>query len=524
MVLIRRSAARACTAALAIIVATACGRAAADPPPVLVVGVDGAEWSVIERLWAEGRLPNLHRMADHGAALRLETIHHASPVIWTSIATGVRPQNHGITDFAVPTAGGDQPASSTLRRVPALWNMATAAGRRSAVLGWWATWPAEDINGVMVSDRALSPLNRRVSPPAFLDRFLAIEAAARAAPGGFGGNEATRIQDQVMSSTAFELCGEGFDLVLVYLRGIDIACHFDWKYLEPDRFGVLDRAEIAAGRERIAAAYEAADDAVGALREAIGPAATVLVLSDHGFHAMEREELRVLLDLDAVLAELGLLERTKDGVDMARSTVHTYASPSHLMAKKVRLCLAGREPGGTVAEGERPAVRARLATALARVTWAGGSPAFRLREPSAKERRGGADLVVEVLEEGAAAPLLAGGRPLAGPPPQISRLSGTHGRTTAGVLLADGPAIAPGAAPAGMTVLDVAPTILYAMALPTAESFDGKPRLELFREPFRRHHPPRTIPTWGARRDGQGTASAVDQAIIDELAALGYIQ
>jgi len=312
--------------------------------------------------------------------------------------------------------------------------------------------------------------------------------------------------------------------VLVYLRSIDITCHFDWKYLEPDAFGELDPAEIAAGRERIAAAYDAADEAIGALREAVGPDATVVVLSDHGFHSMEREELRVQLDLDAVLAHLGLLERGSGGVDMARSLVYTHASPSHLMAKKLRYCLAGREPGGTVDAHEIPAVRSRLEAALGRVGWAGGSPAFRLREPTAKERRAGADLVVDVLAEGAAAPLLADGRPLPGAPPQISRLSGTHGRTTAGVLFADGPAIEPGATAPGMSVLDVAPTILYAMALPTAESFDGKARVELFRGGFRRRYPLRTIPTWGEPRDGEGTASAVDEAIIEQLAALGYIE
>lgn len=517
--------ASACLGAILAALATACGGGRAGPPPVLVVGVDGAEWTVIEQLWVEGRLPNLRRMADRGVAFRLETIHHASPVIWTSIATGVRPKTHGITDFAVPTTAGDQPTSSTLRRVPALWNIATAAGRRTAVIGWWATWPAEAIDGVVVSDRALSPLDRRVAPAQFLDRFLAIEAAARAAPGHFGGNQATRIQDQVMTATADELCREGFDLVLVYLRSIDITCHFDWKYVEPEGFGELDPAEIAAGRERIAAAYDAADEAVGALREAIGPDATVLVLSDHGFHSMEREELRVLLDLDAVLARLGLLEHTSGGVDMARSLVHTHASPTHLMAKKLRYCLAGREPGGTVDASEIPAVHSRLEAALDRVSWAGGSPTFRLRDPTAKERRAGADLVVEVLEEGAAAPLLVDGRPLAiAPPPQMSRLSGTHGRTTAGVLFADGPAIEAGAAAPGMTVLDVAPTILFAMALPTAESFDGKARVELFRNGFRRRHPLHTIPTWGEPRDGEGTASAVDEAIIEQLAALGYIE
>jgi len=70
----------------------------------------------------------------------------------------------------------------------------------------------------------------------------------------------------------------------------------------------------------------------------------------------------------------------------------------------------------------------------------------------------------------------------------------------------------------------LAPTVLYAMGLPTAESFAGRARLELFRDAFRRHHPLHTISTWGEPRDGQGTASAVDQAIIEQLAALGYIE
>src|SRR6185436_6639786 len=123
--------------------------------PLVVIGLDGAEWRVIRKLWDEGKLPNLRRIADRGVTATLRTAYNSSPVIWTTIATGVRPVEHGITAFVVPTPQGDVPISSDVRKVPALWNMLTKVGRRVAVLGYWGSWPAEKVNGVVVSDRAL---------------------------------------------------------------------------------------------------------------------------------------------------------------------------------------------------------------------------------------------------------------------------------------------------------------------------------------------------------------------------------
>ena len=117
------------------------------PGPVVVVGIDGAAWSAIEELWSTGRLPHLHKLAEGGIASQLIPVADASPVIWTSMATGVVPERHGITNFVVNTEMGDIPVSSTVRRVPAVWTMASAAHRRVAILGWWASWPVEEVNG-----------------------------------------------------------------------------------------------------------------------------------------------------------------------------------------------------------------------------------------------------------------------------------------------------------------------------------------------------------------------------------------
>lgn len=69
--------------------------------------------------------------------------------------TGVGPIEHGILDFTRfnPATGAEEPITSDERLVPAIWNMADQQKVRSAVLGLWATHPAEAIDGVVVSDR-----------------------------------------------------------------------------------------------------------------------------------------------------------------------------------------------------------------------------------------------------------------------------------------------------------------------------------------------------------------------------------
>ena len=85
-----------------------------------------------------------------------------SPIIWTTIATGMPPDKHGVLDFVVDTAsGGQEPVRSVDRRGPALWSLFTAQDRAVAVIGWWATWPAEHVRGTIVSDRLAPQLLQR---------------------------------------------------------------------------------------------------------------------------------------------------------------------------------------------------------------------------------------------------------------------------------------------------------------------------------------------------------------------------
>jgi predicted AlkP superfamily phosphohydrolase/phosphomutase len=491
--------------------------------PLLVVGIDGGEWKVVRRLWAEGKLPHLKAIAGRGVSATLRTAYNSSPVIWTTVATGVTPREHGITDFVVPTPQGDVPISSDVRKVPALWNMLSKVGRRVAVLGWWGSWPAEEINGVVVSDRALLGLERKVYPPSYLARFLADVQEARQDPGLFRAGEEAQLRDAAMARTAVRLAGEGYDLLLVYFRSPDMVSHNDWKYFEPEEFPGIDPAELAARRDRVPRVYEAVDEALGRILDAAPRGVNVVVLSDHGFHAARPEQVKVVLDMDAVLERLGYLARRGRGVDFAATRVYSYGSPSFRRARFLRFALAGRDPGGQVRPGDREGIRHRLAADLAAVTYENGAPIFHVRDARPREVRQGADFVVGVSPDRATRTLLVRGERFAGAVSEIERISGTHTTTTHGFFFAAGPDIDPEAKVEGIHVHDIAPTLLYGLGLPVAENFAGRAWTGLYTEKYREAHPPRTIRSWGVRKGGGARTSVADEKLLEELRALGYL-
>jgi predicted AlkP superfamily phosphohydrolase/phosphomutase len=515
---------------LLLCILAGCTRQPAAPQhPVILIGVDGAEWNVIRELWSQGQLPALRRIAEQGVAASLDTDYAISPVIWTSIATGRPPKVHGITGFVVPSPKGDVPVSSTLRRVPALWNMAAKAGHRTAVVSWWASWPVEAIpGGVVVSDRAMNELPHGISPPAFAARFAALREAALAGENGFGGNPETARRDRVTAEVGRALAAERYDLLMVYFRGVDLASHLTWRYFHPQGFPPLPAERLASQAGEIPRVYRATDEAIGRIAAA-APQANLFVISDHGFRRMRDEEVLVTLDFDRVLHRLGYLERLSGeaGIDWSRTRLSTWGSPPTVMLKKLRIALAGRDRAGRVRAAEVPALRAALERDLARVTWNDGRAAFRLRDPRPREKSQGADLVAAMLVSPDSRELRVDGEPWLGAV-EISRISGSHNEHTDGVFLATGPDLVRAAADSevvrGIGIRDVAPTILYALGLPVGEDFDGRARTDLFTAAFQRRHPLRTVKTWGKPRQGIVTPSAADEELVRELEALGYLR
>ena len=518
---VARAAARALPLAwLAWLSMLACGQPPRARAPLVVVGVDGGDRKVVEALWAEGELPALRRLADQGSFQPLRTSYGKSPVIWTTIATGVRPEQHGIEDFVVATPQGDVPVTSATRRRPALWNLLARVERRSAVLGWWATWPAEEVPGsLVVSDRAGLGLESEISPAERAPDLERWVAAARQGGPAFGGNEGSELHDRIVALAAVEAVREPFDLVLAYFRSVDVVCHWQWHTFQRELFPDGPPAGVAPSISPtpVRDAYRAFDEAIAALVAAAPAGTSWLVVSDHGFRAERGEEVAIHLDFDRVLEATGFLVRTGGQVDAARSLARTHSSPPFRQTKLVRL----RED---LPEVERRRTTARLTAALGRVRFPDGSAAFAPRPPTEDERARGAELAVPVIARALWDRVELDGRVVAGAVQPVARLTGSHDEHTAGILLASGPLFAPGARTRQAHVHDLAPTILYALGLPVAEDFAGQARTGLFRSEFVAANPVRRIASWGESPRGETPASARDRELLDELAALGYLR
>jgi tetratricopeptide (TPR) repeat protein len=126
---------------------------------LIVVGLDAADWQLLDPYVAEGRMPNLARLLREGRSGTLHTlVPPLSPLVWTTMMTGTSPLQHRILDFTRfnPTTGAREPITSDERRAKAVWEIASEAQKDVAVFAMWATHPAEPVRGLMVSDRLFS--------------------------------------------------------------------------------------------------------------------------------------------------------------------------------------------------------------------------------------------------------------------------------------------------------------------------------------------------------------------------------
>jgi predicted AlkP superfamily phosphohydrolase/phosphomutase/tetratricopeptide (TPR) repeat protein len=283
----------------------------------LLVGWDAADWAFIHPLIARGWMPNLKSLIDSGASGDLASLQPMlSPMLWTSIVTGKRPHKHGIHGFTEPRPDGDgiRAVASTSRTAKAIWNILTQRGISSNVVNWYASHPAEPINGVSVSNRfavvppapgADWPLAEGAIHPTVLRDSLAevrvrpeeldasmllpfVPAAASIDPKRDGRLSAIAVilAEAATTHGAVTWCMEHrpADFTCVLYNAIDQFCHLFAQYMPPRRASVSEQdAELYQGV--VDAAYRFHDMMLGRLMQLAGEDATVMVVSDHGYRA-----------------------------------------------------------------------------------------------------------------------------------------------------------------------------------------------------------------------------------------------
>ncbi len=318
-------------AAVFLLSVLGCGTAEKSKPqgaPLIILGLDGIDWKIIDPLIAQGKLPNLNKLIKGGVRADLETIEPIlSPIIWTTVATGKTPEQHGINHFIQkdPGTGRSVPVSSLKRRTKALWNILSDLGHTVGFVGWWASWPAEKINGVIVSDHLTyhgfglssaavqtsegdtypADIASRIEPwlvkPADITDEEILEYM-HITPGELatkpkGNLDFTNPLHHFVFSLATNRTYEKIALWLlddlrprvlgVYMEMPDSVSHLFMKYVPPAVAG-LDEQLAAKFGDVVFRAYERQDEVLGELMEKAGPEASFVILSDHGFKTGDR--------------------------------------------------------------------------------------------------------------------------------------------------------------------------------------------------------------------------------------------
>lgn len=318
---------------------------------IRLLGIDGLEGRMAEGV----EMPHLRALLTQGARGRLKPEPETIPaLVWTSIATGRGPEAHGIlaTDSrrlagmktAVPLGSG--PLSSALasaldllrisRREPPtagllgakpFWSVASEKGLRVGVVNWWATWPAQTVNGFLVSDRAFFRIekggapDREVYPPqAFgtLESLKSREAESRA-----------KQLDSFEAGALLALEGQSPpDLEAVYLPGLDI---FTMQTLGDSS---LDLATLDARMRDVQAYHAFVDTLIGEVLRKSSPSEVTVLIGDPGRYSRRSAEAEGILAICG-----GPIRKTDLGWVSERDIAPTVL---HLMGLPISRELSGK--------------------------------------------------------------------------------------------------------------------------------------------------------------------------------------
>ncbi len=515
-----------------------------DREKVLIIGLDGATFDIIDPMIAAGKLPNLARLMQEGARAELISIDPTiSPAVWTEMATGKVRAKNGIINFR------SIQASLQAKR---FFDIAHDAGKTIGMMDWLVSWPPlipdgehsfwvpdhtargpeavprklsflQALVGATRNDRATTLGDRVTWGIDAVLSGLRLSTLANAAQnvlhiGVTGMDEQDKTP--LLQGVALQLYRDLFlalraeyrpDLSSVTFYGTDSLSHKYWKYFKPDQFQGVDPGEVAKYGSVLPDYYEAADAAVGEILASIDDNTTVLVVSDHGSQAIEgAQELRFpRLKGDELAKFLGVDDRV-DVTGIGNELIFTpkVGTAADMPAlQRVKEQFAGARIDGFDEEpfvvdlidregeaGDYVGVAFNLAVHLT------GDDAFdkTLRFPDGRTVKL-ADYVAKDF-------------PISG------------GHHTRGIVIAKGPGVAPGTRFDDASLLDVAPTVLWLLGLPIGEDMDGKVLLQAFDPVYAAARPVAKIASYGGfGKDLAGANGEMTPALRERLKALGYI-
>ena len=266
---------------------------------VIAIGLDSAAPNLIERWVEEGKLPIFGRLIDAGCYGSLESTEPAlTPPAWTSSVTGTNPGKHNIYDFFRVTAQhGKKMVSSKDRRSKAIWNLLDEFGKRSIILNLPLTYPAEQLNGIMVTGMPTPSLNKGfVSPANMTDEIVRLIEGKKLAVDVnklLRGEEDQFLNDleevtNRISNLAFHLINTSdWDFFMVVFHDLDILQHTFWHHMDSDH-PFYDEEKANTYQYAILHFYQYLEKQIERFHALLDDETVLLIFSDHGMGPIYR--------------------------------------------------------------------------------------------------------------------------------------------------------------------------------------------------------------------------------------------
>lgn len=284
---------------------------------VLIIGLDGATWDVLDSWMNDGSLPHLVRLRQGGRwGDLLSTIPPISAPAWSTFMTGKRPGKHGVFHFThlfdkdKTLARDGKPILVDARNIKSstLWDIAGHHNRKVAVINMPMTYPPRPVNGFMITG-LLTPPNASVFtyPPELsrelseyiidLDRFIDHKPSQGNYEPGTTTPTLALVQEfqdmlEKRARTSLSLMNSNhWDVFMIVFTGTDRMGHYLWHYHRD-----ADTSESPETQELCRAVrqyYVRLDEVVGELVEKAGEGVTCILISDHGMGPVPAKQVHL---------------------------------------------------------------------------------------------------------------------------------------------------------------------------------------------------------------------------------------
>jgi predicted AlkP superfamily phosphohydrolase/phosphomutase len=431
-------------------------------------------------------MPNLR---DLMAAGTWGTLASCDPPItvpaWMVMATSRQPGSLGIYGFRHRRGGGytdGWTANATSFEATAVWDHLAETGKKTCLVGFPPSYPPRPVPGWRVGCFLTPDVSKPFTHPAELAEEVLDVVPDYAFDVPFRTTDRARILDELrrMANGHFDLIehlavSKPWDLLWFVEIGTDRVHHAFWKFADPAHPLYERGSEFETAIQDY---YELVDRRVGRLLSLLDDETAVLLVSDHGAKAM-----RGAFAINDWLAEEGWLtlrERPEPGTPLERCDVdwtRTRAWAWGGYYARVFLNVEGREPSGVVPSARYEFTLDELAGAIAGITDGAGrrldNRVFRPRDLYSECRGDAPDLMVYLDDLSWRSAGTMGWD-------QLRMMENDTGPDDAvhapdGCFVLRVPGRAPGGRRDGLSIYDVAPTILDLFGQPVPAEMGGRP-------------------------------------------------